>query len=216
MPYKQQLPHFHLPDNIKYRSMVNCSIYISWKTKFAILNGKTSKIISVMIVKEWVNSIFFTYWWKDTFGIHPLHMSPKWNTWHYVQSTFLLNLLLKFSFEAPATEDIKHVCDRQTYHWLCKNTPTNLSECDYFPVTQCLLICAHVNVSSLNVKYRKTSKINPWAYIFTRTLSRAYIRCEELLWFSDNFRGNSSFSGGLQKGYIYVQKNSSSTCFCCI
>ena len=120
MPYKQQLPHFHLPDNIKYRSMVNCSIYISWKTKFAILNGKTSKIISVMIVKEWVNSIFFTYWWKDTFGIHPLHMSPKWNTWHYVQSTFLLNLLLKFSFEAPATEDIKHVCDRQTYHWLCK------------------------------------------------------------------------------------------------
>ena len=148
----------------------------------------------------------------------PYIMSPKLNTWHYVQSTFLLNLLLKFSFEAPATEDIKHVCDRQTYHWLCKkNTPTNLSECDYFPVTQCLLIWAHINVDSLNVKYRKISKISPWAYIFTGTLSRAYIRGKgELLWFSDNLRGNRSFWGGLQKGYIYVQKKSSSTCFCCI
>ena len=150
----------------------------------------------------------------------PYIMSPKLNTWHYVQSTFLLNLLLKFSFEAPATEDIKQVTDKLTTDCAKKkkkNTPTNLSECDYFPVTQCLLICAHVNVNSLNVKYRKTSKISPWAYIFTGTLSRAYIRCkEELLWFSDNFRGNSSFWGGLQKGYIYVQKNSSSTCFCCI
>ena len=147
-------------------------------------------------------------------------MSPKWNTWHYVQSTFLLNLLLKFSFEAPTMEDIKHVCDRQTYHWLCKKKKKNTNKplrVWLFSSNSMLVNMPHVNVSSLNVKYRKTLKISPWAYIFTGTLSRAYIRCkEELPWFSDNFRGNSSFWGGLQKGYIHVQKNSSSTCFCCI
>ena len=174
--------------------------------------GKPQKNFSI----DWqrVNYIFFTYSWEDTFGIHSLHNE---STMKYV-ALRPEHLFIEFSFEAPATEDIKHVCDRQTYHWLCKkNTPTNLSECDYFPVTQCLLIWAHINVDSLNVKYRKISKISPWAYIFTGTLSRAYIRGKgELLWFSDNLRGNRSFWGGLQKGYIYVQKKSSSTCFCCI
>ena len=31
------MPHFHLFDNIKNTSMNNCSIYIRWKTKFAVL-----------------------------------------------------------------------------------------------------------------------------------------------------------------------------------
>ena len=214
------MTHFHLARNIEYTLMINCSIYISWKTKFAILtilNGKTSKKNSVLIDKELIP--FFSHIDERIHLAYiPYKMSPKWKTWHYVQSTFLLNLFLKFSFEAPATEDIKHVCDRQTYHWLCKkNTPTNLSECDYFPVTQCLLIWAHINVDSLNVKYRKISKISPWAYIFTGTLSRAYIRCKgELLWFSNNLRGNRKFWEGLQKRYIYVQKDSSLTCLCCI
>ena len=173
------MTNFYLAGNIEYTSMINCSIYISWKTKFdilTILNGKTSKKNSVLIDKELIP--FFSHIDERIHLAYiPYKMSPKWNTGHYVQITFLLNLFLKFSFEAPATEDIKHVCDRQTYHWLCKkNTPTNLSECDYFPVTQCLLIWAHINVDSLNVKYRKISKISPWAYIFTGTLSRAYIR----------------------------------------
>ena len=122
MPCNQQVPHFHLCYNVEYASMINCSIYISWKTKFGILtilNGKTSKIFSVLIDKELIPS-FFSYIDERIYLAYiPYTMSPKWNTWHYVQSTFLLNLLLKFSFEVPATEDVKHVCDRQTYHWLC-------------------------------------------------------------------------------------------------
>ena len=126
------MTHFHFSDNIKYTSMISCSIYISWKTiLFAILtilNGKTSKKISVLIDKELIP--FFSHIDERMHLAYiPYKISPKWNTGHYVQSTFSLNLFLKFSFEAPATEDIKHVCDRQNYHWQCiKNTLINLSK----------------------------------------------------------------------------------------
>ena len=125
------MTHFYLARNIEYTLMINCSIYISWKTKFAILtilNGKTSKKNSVLIDKELIP--FFSHIDERIHLAYiPYKMSPKWNTGHYVQITFLLNLFLKFSFEAPATEDIKHVCDRQTYHWQCiKNILTNLSK----------------------------------------------------------------------------------------
>ena len=182
-----------------------------------MLNRKITQKKSVLIDKELIP--FFSHIDERIHLAYiPYKMSPKWNTGHYVQITFLLNLFLKFSFEAPATEDIKHVCDRQTCHWqYIKNTSTNLSESDYFPVTQCVLIWAHINVNSLNVKYRKNPKKSPSAYILTGTLSRTYILGKgELLWFSDNFSGNRSIWGGLQKGHIYVQEDSSLTCFCCI
>ena len=73
------MTHFHLAGNMEYTFMINCSIYISWKTKFAILtilNGKTSKK-KFSIDWQRVNSIFFTYWWKDTFGIHSLQNESK-------------------------------------------------------------------------------------------------------------------------------------------
>ena len=62
MPYKQQMPHFHLFDYIKNTSMNNCSIYIRWKTKFPVFT--VWKYFNNNFSVDWkrVNSIFFAYW----------------------------------------------------------------------------------------------------------------------------------------------------------
>ena len=130
MPCKQQVPHFHLCYNVEYASMINCSIYISWKTKFGILtilNGKTSKIFSVLIDKELFPFFFFhilmkgyiwhtflTQWVQSeihgTTSRAPFYWIYFWN--------FLLKLLLRRTLSMFVTDKLTTDCAKK-----CTNKP---------------------------------------------------------------------------------------------
>ena len=91
MSYKQQVSHFHLFDMIKNASMNNCSIYIRWKTKFAVL----TKIISVLIEKELIP--FFSHIEKSIHlaYIHITQWAQSKIRVTMSRTLFVLNLLLK-------------------------------------------------------------------------------------------------------------------------
>ena len=83
------MTHFHLSDNIKYTSMINCSIYISWKTKFAILtilNGKTSKK--------------FQYWLTKSY-LHFFHILMRGYIWHTFLAQWVHNEIRGTTSRAP-------------------------------------------------------------------------------------------------------------------
>ena len=125
----QQVSYFYLFDNIKYTSMINCSIYISWKTKFAILTVWKNLKNNFCIDWQQVNSIFHIlmkgYIWH-TFLTQQVQGQIRGSTyrapfnWIYFLN-FLLKLLLRRALSIFVTVKLTTDCAKKIFQQISQS-----------------------------------------------------------------------------------------------